>query len=112
MTGFELTINNKKITAALDDGSVLIILNRVLMDNRDEIDISFVGFDKDKEEEIQWLVESLKEGDTITVEVKEVVENSKPEKVKKLGKEEDFILQAKYNTFLKLQKELEEQGYL
>ena len=108
MIGFELTIDNKKISAGLDSGVTSVILTKVCSKIQNTIELSFGGLDtkNGRNENISWYKSNLKIGDEITVKVKEITENPTPINIKerKSSKQREGI------SFLK--KELEEKGLI
>jgi len=83
MIGLELEINNNKYTAALKKGIVSVIVS--IKDNK-TITLDFKGLDSSDENSklfVDWFSSSLKEGDQLSVKVKEILKNSKPEKIRK-----------------------------
>lgn len=110
MVGFELTINEKKISATLVKGIVSIILTKVTNETTDSIDLNFGGLDLTKDENIQWYDNKLNVGDEILIKVKEIDVNTKPIEAKKKNIEE--VNKEKIKTYNRLKKELEEEGLL
>lgn len=87
MIGLELEINNKKYTAAFIKGVVSVI---VTVKDSKSITLNFGGLDSSSDENskiiVDWFSGNLKEGDQLSVKVKEISKNSKPEKFRKAKK--------------------------
>ncbi|GIV36407.1 MAG: hypothetical protein KatS3mg032_0786 [Cyclobacteriaceae bacterium] len=111
MIGFELTINNVKKSASLNNGIISIILNRVKLPERDEIDIRFTGLDMNTQERIDWLTANITKNDKVIIEIKDIEENSTPQSIKKQD-EENLILDGKLRAYKALKKELEIKGLI
>ena len=111
MIGFELLINGVVKQAALNHGVTAITITKVKDLKRNETNIIFSGMDNGKHQNLTWLFSNLKENDTITITVKDINENSKPEKVEQLNVE-DKILEGKLRAYNALKKELESQGHI
>ncbi len=111
MIGFELYVNGKKISAALEKGAVSIIATRLSDEIRDSIDLDFIGLntaEADHDEIIDWYKTSLKIGDELTIKVNVVSENSTPIEVKKKNCESP--IERKLKSYYILKEELEKQG--
>lgn len=98
MKGFDVYINNQKISAAVKRGVVVITLN-------DGSERSIKGIDDFLFQRVRWAQTTLKLGDTITIVASEVEESS-PCEVEPFDKR---ALLEKYTT---LKKELTEEGLL
>lgn len=86
MIGLELEINNKKYSAALVKGVVSVIVS--VKDSK-SITLDFKGLDSSDENSkifIDWFSGNLKEGDQLSVKVKEISKSSKPEKFRNAKK--------------------------
>ncbi|QTD36468.1 hypothetical protein JL193_09905 [Polaribacter batillariae] len=113
MIGFELNINKKKISAALENGVVSIILTKLSDEFIDSIDLDFTGLntsEKGNEEALDWYKSQLKVGDELTIKVKDIPKNSLPKEVRK--KNRTLENERKLKTYRTLKKELEEQGLI
>lgn len=98
MKGFDIYINNQKISAAVETGIVTIIIN-----NKAEIFVS--GIDNRAFQNIRWLHKKLKYKDVIKITTSEIRENSLHE-IEQTDRQE---LLAKY---FRLKKTLTEEGLL
>ncbi|WP_258098597.1 hypothetical protein [Marinoscillum pacificum] len=111
MIGFKLTYNNETIKVGIPKGVTSINLTRVLLEDRDEIDIHTGGLDKEINQHLRWLVMKLKLGDKLLIEVEEFEEADPPHKMVAQDSE-DLVLQAKLKSYHSLKKELEEKGLI
>lgn len=109
MTGFELKIKDRVFNAALNKGVLTIIFTI----HNDLIDIHFGGLNTenaDYNENIDWLNATLELDKEIKVKVKEIFENSEPERVRRNDrKPQDEVDLQKYYS---LKKKLEEKGLI
>lgn len=86
MLGFEFSINGKQISAALKEGVVSIIATQISKGHENSVEIDLKGLDTSNQKEferIEWYNAILKEGDEFTVRVKEIAENSPPQKTER-----------------------------
>ncbi|WP_296623392.1 hypothetical protein [Marivirga sp.] len=111
MIGFELSINGIKKQAVLENGVTSIIINRIITKEKDEINLDFVGFDSETNESIKFHKRSLKLNDKITITVKDISSNSKPEKIKKIDPNQT-ILEGKLKAYKNLKEELTNEGLI
>ena len=111
MIGFKLTYNNETIKVGIPKGVTSINLTRVVLEERDEIDIHTGGLDKEINQHLMWLVTQLKLGDRLLIEVEEFAEADPPHKMIAQDSE-DLVLQAKLKSYHSLKKELEEKGLI
>jgi len=109
MLGFEVRVNGSNKRAAPHNGVVTIVFTRVKKDQRDETDVNFGGYDSKSQESTVWYFETLKEGDSVTVQVVDVDRNSEPKSVKRLNPDQT-VLEGKLRAYNALKKELEEAG--
>ncbi len=113
MIGFELLVKGEKISAALKNGVVSIIVTKLSTDFGDSIDIDFTGLDTsnpEKSETIDWLKGQPEIGDEILIRVVEIEEVSQPIRVEAHSIESvnDQNLKAYYT----MKKDLEEKGLI
>lgn len=76
MIGFELTKGNKTIVATLKSGVISVIIDRIILDTRNYISISFGGYNTQTETYPRWYEEQLFLGDKLIIKVKEIDKNS------------------------------------
>lgn len=98
MKGFDIYINNKKISAVVKRGVVVICL-----DNGSELSVS--GIDDFSFQNVRWVQQKLTLGDKITIVASEVEESSTCE-------EEPLDKVALLERYTELKKELTERGLL
>ena len=113
MIGFELNINGKKVSAALENGVVSVILTKLSDELRNSIDLDFTGLnthEKGNEELIDWYRSSLNLGDELMIKVIDVSENSVPIEVRK--KKSEFKDEQKLRSYEALKEELENKGLI
>lgn len=113
MIGFELKINDKKVSAALENGIVSIILTKLSNEFIDSIDLDFTGLntsEKGNKEALDWYKSQLKVGDELTIKIKDILENSLPKEIRKINR--DLENERKLKSYHTLKKELEEQGLI
>ncbi len=111
MIGFELTINGIKKQAVLKNGVTSIIINRIITKEKDEINLDFGGFNSETNESIKFYRSSLKLNDEISIIVKDISSNSKPEKIEKIDPNQT-ILEGKLKAYKNLKKELTREGLI
>ncbi|MDO4781717.1 MAG: hypothetical protein Q4A09_00695 [Capnocytophaga felis] len=89
MIGFELTNDNDVFAAALEKGTISVIISRVNLDTRNYVSLDFGGYDIESNAYPRWYEKNLHLGDKIIVKVKEIVENS-PAIIQENNQEEYF----------------------
>ncbi|WBL23373.1 hypothetical protein [Zunongwangia sp. HRR-M8] len=106
MIGFELNVKGEVFKAALYKGVLTVILTK----HHETIDVHFGGLDTDNDENIDWLNATLELDEEIKVKVKDIFENSEPERVRRKDrKSQDELDLQKYYS---LKKKLEEKGLI
>ena len=113
MIGLELTVNGQKVSAALKDGVVSIIVTKILNDFMDSIDLDFTGLNtanSDCHETIKWYNTNLKIGDELVIKIKDVPENSKPIEIKE--RSVDSINEENLKSYYAQKKDLENKGLI
>lgn len=75
MIGFEVIINKETFVGGVQDGVISVIIDRLLLGSRNELTISFGGYDVKANNSIHWLKNELFLGDKITIKVIEVMDN-------------------------------------
>lgn len=75
MIGFEVIINKKSLVGGIQEGITSVIVDRLLLDARNELTISFGGYDTKTNNSIHWLKKELFIGNRITIKVIEVMDN-------------------------------------
>ena len=112
MIGFEITTDDgQKKSASIPVGVVSLIFSKVSIKDRDELYFSLTGSDTENAQYITWANQDLELGDKVTIEVKDIDENSPPEKVEHNNANE-FVLEAKLRSYKELQKELRAAGLI
>ncbi|AOW10602.1 hypothetical protein [Flavobacterium gilvum] len=113
MIGFELNINDEKVSAALENGVVSIILTKLSDEFLNSIDLDFTGLntsEKGNGETLDWYKSQLKVGDELTIKIKDILENSVPKEIRR--KNFDLENEQKLKSYYGLKKELEEKGLI
>ncbi|MGM0580194.1 MAG: hypothetical protein ACQETL_05915 [Bacteroidota bacterium] len=111
MIGFELNINGIKKQAILENGITSIIIDRIITKEKNEINLSFTGFNHRTNESLIFHESSLKIGNEINILIKEVSSNSKPQTVKKIEPNES-IIEGKLKAYKNLKAELTKEGLI
>jgi hypothetical protein len=78
MIGFKIIYNDEVTKIGLSKGVTSINFTRVLLDDRDELDLYAGGLDKGINRYIKWLTQDLKIGDKIIIEIQDINDPSKP----------------------------------
>ncbi|AYN67677.1 hypothetical protein D1013_10000 [Euzebyella marina] len=110
MKGFEVKWKQKTIVAAIEKGSLLIVLRHSNNQENDEVNLIMNGYDTSAQEFCEWPGVGLEEGDELSIEFADFDEISVPKKSNKQSQEE--VLKGKIDTYHKLKEELESLGYL
>lgn len=111
MIGFELTIKEQKILAALDQGVLSIIVTKVINEVIDSIEIDFTGLNTNpKNEMIDWYKANLSVGDELIIKIKEINENSEPIAIREQNIE--LINEQNLKAYYSLKKDLEDKGLI
>lgn len=112
MIGFELTIKDQKVLAALEQGVLSIIITKVINEVMDSIDLDFTGLNTTypKNEMIDWYKANLKVGDELIIKVKEIHESSKPILIREQNIES--INEQNLKAYYSLKKDLEDKGLI
>ncbi len=113
MIGLELTVNGQKVSAALEDGVVSIIVTKILNDFLDSINLDFTGLNtakSDCHETIKWHSANLKVGDELIIKIKDISENSTPIEIKE--RSIDSINEENLKSYYAQKKDLENKGLL
>lgn len=76
MIGLKFTNNNETFSAALENGVVSIIIDRIIFDKQNCINVNFGGYDIQNETYPLWCWQKLFSGDKLLVKVKEITKNS------------------------------------
>lgn len=76
MIGLKLTNGNHTFFAAIKNGSVGVIIDRIILDDRNCISVNFGGYDMQMETYPLWYLQKLFLGDKIIVKIEEITENS------------------------------------
>jgi hypothetical protein len=111
MLGFEVNINGNKSKATLAEGVTTILIDLIRTEEKNEMKMSFSGFDHKLNERYIYLDSPLNISDQIIVTVKNIEENSEPLKVIKINPEES-IIDGKLRAYRMLKQELERDGLI
>ncbi len=111
MIGFELAIQNEKMTAALEEGVVSVIFSRIKTGERDEIHLGVSGLNLKNQENHQWISRKLRLGEEIIVKVVGLENPSDPVSIEHYPIEK-ALLEDKLMRYQNLKKELEEAGLI
>ncbi|RIY36568.1 hypothetical protein CKY20_06415 [Capnocytophaga canis] len=76
MIGLKLTTDNKTFFASLKEGSIGVIISRMIRDTRNCVSVNFGGYDMQTETYPLWLLQKLFLGAKFTVKVEEITVNS------------------------------------
>lgn len=76
MIGLKLTKGNETFFAAIKNGSVGVIIDRVILDERNCISVNLGGYDMSTETYPLWCLQKLFLGDEIIVKIEEITEES------------------------------------
>ena len=76
MIGLKLTKGNDTFFATIKNGSVGVIIDRIILDERNCISVNFSGYDMLTETHPIWCLQKLFLGDKIIVNIEEITENS------------------------------------
>lgn len=108
--GFEVSLNGRRVAAAVNKGVLSVILtNRCMPDNDISLDVG--GLETDQHLSSKWMDETgLKEGDEIVVTIKKIDQVSDPLKIK----QRDPVEQRNkmLETYHQLKSRLEKEGLI
>lgn len=76
MIGLKLTKNNDTFFASIKEGSIGVIISRMILDTRNCVSVNFGGYDMQTETYPQWCLQKLFLGDKLTVKIEEITKNS------------------------------------
>jgi len=113
MIGFELTVNEQKVSAALENGVISVIVTKILNDFTDSIDLDFVGLNTantDCHERIKWYGTNLSVGDELVIKIKDIPKNSIPIEVGERSIE--TVNEASLKSYYALKQDLENKGLI
>lgn len=111
MTGFEIILNGRSISAAVGKGVLTVILTKRTMQDGNDISLSVAGLNLEAGSDTKWLKQDdIKEGDVITIKVKEIEQVTTPADIISLNKER--IKSNRVQAFYDLKAELEKEGLI
>ncbi|NOU61701.1 hypothetical protein [Marinifilum caeruleilacunae] len=110
MIGFELKLNGEKTSASIEDGVLSLIITKLTNEHEDAINLDFSGLNTKDHEHIYWLSKQLKDGDELTIKIKNIEELSTPVKMKKIHKK--LEKDRKLENYYSLKKSLEAEGLI
>ncbi len=111
MIGFKISHKNIVTKIGISNGVTTIHLTRVLLEDRDELDLYAGGLDKNLKRHVKWLRSELKLGDKIIIEVEDLDDLSDPIEIVQEDPD-DVVLKAKLKSYKALKKELQEKGLI
>lgn len=76
MIGLKLTKDNDTFFAYVKEGSIGVIISRMILDTRNCISVNFGGYDMQTETNVDWFLQKLFLGDKLTVKVEKITKNS------------------------------------
>ena len=109
MLGFEVCVNGEKVSAALENGVVTVIITRLNTEIDQYISLDITGMDTANARYADWMRENLKCGDEIVLKVKELQEISKYN-TREFGNESKN--ERKLKQYYSLKESLEKDGLL
>ena len=110
MIGFELKINEEEISASIPEGVLSLIITKVTNDHESSINLDFTGMDTKNGKYVDWNSTKLKEGDELTLKIKNIEKVSSPIKIRKIDNQYDK--EQRLKNFYSLKKSLEKEGLI
>ena len=107
MRGFILRINGECISGAISEGITSIIVSS----NDNQYHVYFGSLDKTGQCSCTWYTSDIQTGDCLNIEYTDINNVPDPKEVRDYNMSSD-IWKANLETYLKLKKELEEEGLL
>ncbi len=115
MIGFEINIKGTTIFSGLENGVASIIATQISKNDTLSIDLNVSGLDTSDEnikKHIYWLDCPLKEGDSFTVNIKEIQEVSTPIDIKPTELNQEEENKKDLERYYALKKKLEDKGLI
>lgn len=112
MTGLKITLNDKKLSASIENGNLNVIISQVSQPEQKTIsNLYFGGVNKNSKQRVEWYNSKLHSGDKIIIEVQDVQNISYPISSKKF---DNNLMRRKDNHnkliyFKNLEKELKDK---
>lgn len=112
MIGFEISINEMNLKAGISSAfgvlTSIISWQKRKAENVDVVNLSVIGTDSENKNQLEWLKQDLKVGDTITFKIIEDENFDPPTIIMQAEQVNDVILQSKLKYFFQLKEELKD----
>lgn len=116
MIVFDLYINGeKRATTANDQGAMSLTVDKLSKPESEEIIVRLGAYEKNLKRHVDWVNESLNDGDEVKLLIRgsnETSELSSPINYREESSISDLVLQSKLKSYEILKKELLEMGLI